>query len=243
MKAFILSLQFLTRFPIPIEVEASDKTITQSIALYPLISWIIGALVGLILELFHTKNPMMAAFFSLLVWVILTGGLHIDGFTDTFDGFLANRDREETLRIMSDPNIGSYGALALLFLILGKLIFLYTVSLNWLDVAFICLVSRLCVLMDIDFFPTAKKSGMGYFLKQRSSRKLTIFEFLLTAFILYFYEPIFNLVLVLLLLINLLVNRIFVKKLGGLSGDIYGFTMEFSELLGLAIFGVIQLWS
>src|SRR5687768_13358515 len=46
-----------------------------------------------------------------------TGAIHLDGLADTADGFGGGRDREEVLRIMRDPLIGSYGAAALVFVV------------------------------------------------------------------------------------------------------------------------------
>ena len=59
--------------------------------------------------------------------VILTGGLHIDGFGDTFDGIYSYRDKERMLEIMKDSRLGTNSLLAILFLILIKIGFIYSI--------------------------------------------------------------------------------------------------------------------
>jgi adenosylcobinamide-GDP ribazoletransferase len=60
----------------------------------------------------------------ILILTALSGGIHVDGFTDAVEGFYAGRSREDILRIMRDTHIGSIGALALFFVLALKIAFL-----------------------------------------------------------------------------------------------------------------------
>ena len=87
IKGFILSLQFFTRIPINMEIDFSKENLKYSVFFLPLVGIIIGALGGLVYYLLSPYNIMIASFIALLTTIILTGGLHIDGLSDTFDGF------------------------------------------------------------------------------------------------------------------------------------------------------------
>ncbi|RMG59101.1 MAG: adenosylcobinamide-GDP ribazoletransferase [Deltaproteobacteria bacterium] len=58
---------------------------------------------------------------SLLLELLLTGGLHLDGAADLADSLFSGKDREEMLRILKDPRLGSFGAAALFLILATKL--------------------------------------------------------------------------------------------------------------------------
>ena len=122
IKGLILSLQFFTRIPINISVDFNQKNIRYSIFFMPLAGAITGGLGGLIYYLLVPYNKLVASFLALLVTIILTGGLHIDGLSDTFDGFMACKDKEETMKIMKDSRIGVFGVLSIILLLIFKFI-------------------------------------------------------------------------------------------------------------------------
>ena len=100
IKGFILALQFLTRIPIKISIDFNDKNIRNSIFFFPLVGGLIGVFGGIIYHYLSPFNINIASFLTLLFTIILTGGLHIDGLSDTFDGFLANKDKEKTDKVI-----------------------------------------------------------------------------------------------------------------------------------------------
>ncbi|MDP2943504.1 MAG: adenosylcobinamide-GDP ribazoletransferase, partial [Candidatus Omnitrophota bacterium] len=64
----------------------------------------------------------------LIAWIIITGGIHLDGFADTCDGFYGKRSREDILKIMRDSHIGAMGATSLTALLLLKFAILSSVA-------------------------------------------------------------------------------------------------------------------
>lgn len=119
IEAIVVSFQFLTRFYLPIKIDWDEKNIKYSLLFFPLVGAAIGAvLFGVNYLTAYTKiNPALTILFS---WIIITGGLHLDGVSDTVDGLSARADRERTLKIMDDSHIGAFGVIAIVMLILFK---------------------------------------------------------------------------------------------------------------------------
>ncbi len=116
---FILSVArstgFLTRLPVPGSFFKGDdgrmERTPEGFAVAGLIAAALPALVLLLAG--HSHAPLLAAAIAVALQVLLTGGLHEDGLSDTADGLGGGRDRERALAIMKDSRIGTYGALAL----------------------------------------------------------------------------------------------------------------------------------
>jgi adenosylcobinamide-GDP ribazoletransferase len=119
LKGLALALGFLTRIPAPARGALGPGALAQAAAWFP----VVGALVGLTLGgtrlLAGLALPAEAAtVVGLIAAALVTGGLHEDGLADTVDGLGARVGRERRLEIMRDPRVGTYGALALLFVTL-----------------------------------------------------------------------------------------------------------------------------
>jgi len=115
------AIGFLTRLPVPSRAVFEAKDIGRSARWFPLVGLIIGGILVAALELLARVFPPLVAVFLLAgVDALLTGALHLDGLADSADGFGGGRTREDVLRIMRDHAIGSYGAVALVLVIVIK---------------------------------------------------------------------------------------------------------------------------
>ena len=88
MRAFWLALQFLTRLPAPRMTEHTAEDRGRSVLYYPVVGLLIGAVLTAFLFLLADVNPGLRAALLLLVWVLLTGALHLDGLADSADAWL-----------------------------------------------------------------------------------------------------------------------------------------------------------
>jgi cobalamin 5'-phosphate synthase/cobalamin synthase len=114
----LIATAFLTRVPVRVVAGAGD--VGRAARWFPLIGGLLGGATALIAWTMIEVIDVPAALTATLVvglgaWA--TGAIHLDGLADTADGFGGGRDREEVLRIMRDPLIGSYGATALVFVV------------------------------------------------------------------------------------------------------------------------------
>jgi len=83
IQAFLVALQFLTCLPVRFSTLSDDKTHGYSLLFYPLIGLIIGTLLVLLGWLLSDAPPLLAAALVTTGWVLLTGGLHLDGLADS----------------------------------------------------------------------------------------------------------------------------------------------------------------
>lgn len=113
---------FLTRLPLVARwASPNPAELGRSTRWFPLIGVLVGAIGGLAyLAAATVWSREVAALIALAVMVLSTGAFHEDGWADTFDGLFGGWTAERRLEIMRDSRIGTYGALALLLLLLGK---------------------------------------------------------------------------------------------------------------------------
>ena len=177
MKRFISILQFMTRIPINIDT-GFDEEFHKTITYFPLVGLVLGVLIyiiGLVSGIFF--DSFITSIIVTLALVILTGGLHIDGLGDTFDAIYSYRDKERMLEIMKDSRLGTNSLLAIMFLILLKIGFIYSIinnSLLW-TVIFMPVVARLGVIVMMYKTVTPRENGMGnLFIGKASTSMFTI---------------------------------------------------------------------
>jgi len=123
MQSFWLALQFLTRLPAPRYAQVSPQAVGRSLLFYPLVGLLIGLLLLAAAQLTTTFPPLSTAALVVVLWLLLTGALHIDGLADMADAWVGGHgDRERTLAIMKDPYCGPMGVSAVVALLLLKFV-------------------------------------------------------------------------------------------------------------------------
>src|SRR5690554_3038135 len=108
LHACISAFQLLTTLYVPIKITYNDATNRRSVVFYPLAGSVIGLLLFMAaLGLSYVLPSIVAGVCLLIIWVVLTGGIHLDGLLDTADGILSRQPREKMLEIMKDSRIGA----------------------------------------------------------------------------------------------------------------------------------------
>jgi adenosylcobinamide-GDP ribazoletransferase len=119
IKRFALMIQFLTRIPLPVKLSPTVEDYGKGLVFAPEVGLIVGlVLAGAYYVLSFIFPAFMASVLVVITYIFLTGGLHLDGLGDTFDGLLSNRSREKVLEIMRDSRVGIHAVLAVVSLIL-----------------------------------------------------------------------------------------------------------------------------
>lgn len=170
MHGFLLALQFLSRLPVPVKCPWNADTSRWAVRCYPLVGLLLGgivALAGLLLQ--ATLPTPMLALLLLSVWVALSGGLHLDGWMDVADAVGSNAPLEKRWAIMKDPHVGSFGILALVFLLLWKGALLLAlldagIGLAWLPL--VVALARLGAVALLVLAPAARPAGLAWAWKQ-----------------------------------------------------------------------------
>ena len=122
IRAFALALQLLTRLPVPSSSRPSrPEELGLAVLFFPVVGLVIGALlVGLHTALWPVDPGVLAAL-VLAAWVLLTGGLHLDGLADTADAWIGGQgNRDRTLAIMKDSRSGPIAIVAIVLVLLAK---------------------------------------------------------------------------------------------------------------------------
>ncbi|NOU87636.1 adenosylcobinamide-GDP ribazoletransferase [Paenibacillus sp. LMG 31460] len=267
LRACIAAFQFLTRLPIPVQIDYTDRVFQRSVIFYPLAGFVIGLLLLLAGEGLSLILPAMPAAVLLLgFWVVLTGGLHLDGLMDTADGILSHRPREQMLEIMKDSRVGAMGVIVCVLHLLLKFSLLYTllgtggIGGGYFLLAIVPIWSRWFMVAAIHGWPYARRdSGLGSFF-----RGVTIWHVTLSGLVALFTTTLFIEIFSMwqagssvslfsftngltitfsfatsTILTGWIVATYISRKLGGLTGDTYGALNELLEtllLLGITIF-------
>lgn len=127
MKALLVATVFLTRIPLPVAAEAAD--VGRAARWFPLVGaglGVVAALAATGMASIPSLPPVLGALLLVGGGAWATGAIHLDGLADTADGFGGGRTRDDVLRIMRDPVIGSFGAIALLLVMGSKVVALAT---------------------------------------------------------------------------------------------------------------------
>lgn len=239
----ILSFQFFTRIPINKAVDFNERNMRYSLFFYPYIGALMGSIAAAVYFPLSKGNINIASLVSIFVLLFLTGGLHIDGLSDTFDGFLSSRDRERTLEIMKDSRVGTFGVLSIIFLILSKFVIISSFE-KGLPLALILSMvnSRLGASYIIANKKVARKGGLGDMFHKSNPGKLILLNTTIYLIILLLINYYYIVPLVITFLFNEYFSRWSYKKIGGMTGDTYGAIIEISEVISLFSFWGIMLW-
>lgn len=125
MRGLILALGFLTRLPLPALRDFRAEELARAIVWFPVAGLFVGAAVAGTTVAAGQFDPWLGALAGLIVWVWITGGLHLDGLADSADALgAAHRDPARFLAVLADPHLGSFGVIALVLQLIAKLILL-----------------------------------------------------------------------------------------------------------------------
>ncbi|WP_078433952.1 adenosylcobinamide-GDP ribazoletransferase [Metabacillus halosaccharovorans] len=233
-----LAIQFLTRIPIPVQCPWNSKTSKWALRSYPFVGLIIGIIMMIVYMALESYLP--AFFLTLFIisgWVWITGGLHLDGWMDVADAVGSNAPLEKKWVIMKDPHVGSFGHIALLFLLAWKAVLVYEMihfDMFIMSILFIVTYSRLGVVMLMIFLPTAKNEGLAWEWKKNLSRNDLIFA-IIPVVILSLLFPAFFFYVPAYILFVILYGRWVIRTFKGTNGDLLGAAIEGGELWGLVV--------
>ncbi|MDC5820037.1 adenosylcobinamide-GDP ribazoletransferase [Vibrio europaeus] len=122
---FMLALGFFSRIPIPKNIPYSEERMNQAGRYFALVGLLLGSLCAAVLWSAQLLFPASVSIFIMMVFsLLLTGAFHEDGLTDMADGIGGGMTIERRLTIMKDSRIGTYGASALVMVLLGKFVLL-----------------------------------------------------------------------------------------------------------------------
>lgn len=249
----LAALQFLTIFPIPKRRQINAEELGASQGYFPLVGLLLGAILAGVDWLLGFILPVAVVnAVIIIVLVVLTGALHVDGFIDTCDGLLARKIPEERWRIMSDSRVGGFGVAGAFCLLLLFYVSLGSIPESYRMIALILTptLGRWSMVYAIFAFPYAKPTGLGVSFKEQAGwRKLVLATLIALAATVGLFAirglglMLAGLALMLVVWLVALAVALFLRgKFGGLTGDSYGAINEVTQVFVLIFFCVISGW-
>lgn len=227
-------IQFFTRIPVPVEIECDNEDFGKGLVFAPLIGLMIGGLLlgsySLLVLVFPVQVTVV---FVVLIYIALTGGLHLDGLADTFDGLLSGRSRERMLEIMKDSRIGTFGVLALVGVILSYVVLLQNMDKAILPMVFLLMpvAGRIGSLVSAGISSYAREEGLGKSFIDYCSVKELIIGIVMSFIIFYLFLGLHGVSIVYLVHMTAIVlTYMLTRKLKGATGDVLGAVCELNQL-------------
>ncbi|MCX7680431.1 MAG: adenosylcobinamide-GDP ribazoletransferase [Anaerolineae bacterium] len=235
LRSFLVALHFLTRLPLPPQ-EVSLEEVGRSAWAFPAV----GALIGLLLagadwlsdSLFP---PALRAAFLLVLWVAVTGALHLDGFVDCCDALLAARPPEARLEILRDTHVGAFGVVGAVILLLVKYAALSTClsTETWAALLLAPTLGRWAMVYAMARYPAARPTGIGRTVREFAGGR-ALWRATMLALPVLLARPLAGLAAFgLAWLFTVLFARWVQRRIPGFTGDVYGALCECVEVVVL----------
>ncbi len=248
MKSFFLMLGFFTKIPVP-HVEYTEELYGRGLKLVPFVGLLIGVILYGVSFLSLFLDQEVTALILAAVYLLLTGGIHLDGLADTCDGLFSGRDRDKMLEIMKDSRIGTYGVLSL---ILWFLFFFVTLQhIPSVMLLIMPMVGKVAAILSGHRAEYARKDGLGKVFVSHCTIKAVMIGVLLPSILIgvmgmsgllwqenpqrIFMIIFLEIAMIFSLLMIFLITEGIKEKLGGVTGDTLGFVCEIGQVIFVAM--------
>lgn len=237
IQSMIIAFSMYSKIPMP-RVEWNKRNMKYALCFFPFI----GVIIGLVMSggLWFLREYQFGAFFTAciatVIPVLITGGIHLDGYLDTIDALNSYGDREKRLEILKDPNSGAFA------IIFGLVYFVLSIGI-WSEVSFKVMpfiavtyvMSRTLSGFSVAAFPLAKNTGLAATFQDGAHRnhvkRIMAVYFVIEMFLLLWMDVrIGSVVVVVSFVIFAYYYRVCKKIFGGITGDLAGFFLQIYEL-------------
>ena len=218
-----VALGFLTILPTP---SFAAATLGRSLAYFPLVGALLGALVAAFDLVAAAVLPRaVASVLDIAAFAVLSGGLHLDGLADTADGLFAPGDRAARLAVMRDSRAGAFAAAAVTLVLLLETVALSAIAVPLRSFALVAAgaLSRWAMAIVLVGFPNARSDGLGAAFRAGAGRAQLVVATALAALI---AAPLLGPAAIVGIasgaLVAVLVGMLARDRLGGVTGDVCG---------------------
>lgn len=244
MLPFWIALQFLSSLPIRLPGMPTPQQSGRSLLFYPLVGLLFGVLLLALNHVLEGSPLLLHAALLLGAWVMLSGGLHLDGLADSADAWLGGfGDRERTLVIMKDPRSGPIAVVTLVVVLLLKFSAALALieahrSLGLLLAPVIARAAMLALFLNT---PYVRAGGLGQALSDHLPRRAGL---RVLAAVVLFCVLMGGWTGAWVLLVCTAgffwLRRLTVQRLGGSTGDTAGAMLELLETLALVTLALMR---
>jgi adenosylcobinamide-GDP ribazoletransferase len=237
MRTLRIAFGLMTTLPFRLPTDWSAGDSGRASVWYPFVGLVIGAVTWLAWEgATSAFPPWVAGMITLVVWIVLTGGLHLDGLADCCDGLLASTSVERRLEIMKDPHVGAFGVIGLILVLMLKAAALASLSpASSPGILLAATLARWCIL-PAGMIRLARPSGMGADFAQGFRRSFLVWGVILPLAIAILLGVRGVLSAIAGLVAAALVLWLAKSRIGGVTGDVFGMVVEVVETVVLIAF-------
>lgn len=243
MLPFWIALQFLSSLPIRLPGMPSPQELGRSLLFYPAVGVLMGSVLMALNLLLDGAPLFLHAALVLAAWVLLSGGLHLDGLADSADAWLGGfGDRERTLTIMKDPRSGPIAVVTLVIVLLVKFTALLALieSHHSLGLLLAPVIGRAAMLGLFLGTPYVRAGGWGQALADHLPRPLGFKVLGITAIACVLITGWAGVEAVLAATAGFFwLRRLMIRRLGGSTGDTAGAMLELLEVLVLVVLALL----
>lgn len=225
-------IRFLTILPVG-KLGIGLEELRKSVPLFPLAGLLIGFLCSALLYFpLSLLTGLVPSVLAIAVLVGMSGGLHMDGLADTFDGFMSHTGRDRIMVIMKDSRVGTMGVLAVVFVIMIKVAAFSVLGKDqFLRVLLLTpAAGRWAIVQQICFMPYMRDKGLGSIFKQNSRIGTSLLSSILFGGAVFAVLGARGLLcFAASVIVLLLFSKWCMKKIDGATGDTYGASCELAE--------------
>ncbi len=240
-KSLIVAFSMYTKIPMP-QFKWEDKSMKYAICFFPLVGAVIGGVL-IFWQYLATRlelNNLIFAAVATYIPILITGGIHVDGFCDTTDALASYQSTEKKLEILKDPNCGAFALIkTVMYFIISFALYteidIYGVYIMAVGFVFERALSGISIM----HFAKANGSGLAHTFAKSSSKNIsTLVLSIITVFsvvaLLYINISMAVLAVTFAIISFFYYRHIAYKHFGGVTGDIAGYFLQICELAILA---------
>ena len=227
---FAIAIALLTRFPVPRYESGDSRAAGRSVLWYPAVGLLVGLVLAGVCLLAKSAPAIVAAALATLAWCAITGGLHLDGLSDSTDALIGSHgDSARALEIMKDPSAGPMGVTAVCMVLIMKFAALtaHISTETWWPIVAAPVLGRAALIALFLSTPYVRPQGLGAVLPAHLPRgpgRVVLLAVLAAGFFAGGIAPVVGAVLAFLFL-----RRLIVRSVGGTTGDTAGALVEVTE--------------
>ena len=239
MTPFLIALQFLTTLRIQLKEMPTAQQNANSILFYPVVGLIIGLILYIVALLLSGLPTVLLSSLILVLWIWLTGGLHLDGLADTADAWVGGfGDKERILKIMKDPSCGPIGVLSLIIVCVLKWAALYVLLEEKAALALLLfpVLGRTIALALFVSTPYVRSNGLGSSIAAHLPKRRVYWVIGLSLSLVMYFLGLGLLTGLAWVLTFVYLRTKFLQRLEGITGDTIGASIEISETACLLAF-------
>ena len=229
---FLILISFFTRIPVGRKVEFNEENFIKALNLYTLVGVVIGFLLAVTYLIFNNQISFIRGLLITVMYIAITGGIHLDGAADTSDGLLSGRTGDRIFEIMSDSRIGTFGVVTLILIVLSQFVLF---SFSSIETVFMMPVvgraSTIASCWNKKYAKNRKGMGTAFIENINSSVVIVNLIILLVFSMLSWYRTIIFTACFAAIAVSYFISTLIDEKIGGMTGDTCGAITEISQIV------------